>query len=131
MKSHLFHLILTFIIACVAVAGYAFWYGAVTRESTTVADLQKQIDAKTEMINRVTSARATLAGIASDELTIQNYFIAGSDIVTFIDALQATGKTYKTDIQVLSGTAPITMDAGVWCGGNYSAATIATGSTII
>lgn len=43
----------------------------------------------------------------------------------------STGQIARNDLQILSGTAPITGAAMSWVGGNYYAATIATAGTLI
>jgi len=43
----------------------------------------------------------------------------------------STGFIAGNMMQILNGTAPITGDAASWCGANYYAATIATGSTLV
>lgn len=113
MKYHLFHLAAALMVALVTLVGYGFWYAAIADESTVVANLQNQIIAKTETMSRIVSARAELAEISGDETAVQSYFVLGTDVVAFIDGLEAQGKAQGTVVNVLSvsagseGTQPI------------------------
>ena len=48
MKSSFLHFIIAVIIGGAVFAGYGAWYKVVTNESTSVANLQSQISAKTK-----------------------------------------------------------------------------------
>ena len=102
MKSPFTHLIFS-IIACVAaLTGYGFWYTVIAAKSIAVTVLQNQIDAKTEMVNRLSTARTTLAELTSDETAIQSYFIPETGVVAFIDDIEARGHSLGTTVNVLS-----------------------------
>ncbi len=102
MKSTFWHLVSALIVCIVVLVGYGIWYGAITAKSAVVADLQNQIDAKTETAHRITAARATLAGIAGDEATVQNFFVPESGVVAFIDVLEKKGKVHGAAVSVSS-----------------------------
>lgn len=102
MRSPFAHLVLALIICALALMGYAAAYAAVTSKSTEVSALQSQIDAQTATVNRLTSARATLAELSTDETAIQNYFVPQSGIVSFIDGLEAQARSLGTTMQVQS-----------------------------
>ena len=125
MKSALLHFSIALVASILALSGFGVWYAVIANKSTTVADLQYQIDAKTEMASRATSARAAMDEIASDESIVQSYFIPKTGVVTFINALEEQGKEQGTVVNVLSvstgGTsAPATTVA---TGGSSAAAT--------
>lgn len=102
MKSTLAHLAFAS-AACVAVlAGYGFWYAATAAKSVEVAELQSQIDAKTEAVSRMATTRAALAEIAGDESVVRGYFVPETGVVAFIDDLEARGRALGAAVSVLS-----------------------------
>lgn len=60
---------------------------------------------------------------------IQNLTAACTKAMVF--AAGSTGQISRNDMQILSGTAPITGAAMSWVGGNYYAAAVATAGTLI
>lgn len=95
-------LILAVLVALFAFVAYGAAYSAVSAKSDEVAGLQDQINMRTATVNRLTTARATLAQLSTDETSVQNYFVPQSGIVSFIDGLEATGRTLGTNVQVQS-----------------------------
>ncbi len=102
MKSPFSHIIIAVVICVSAVVGYGVWYAAISAKSASVVSLQNQIDTKIETANRIAAARATLADVAGDEAVVQNYFVPEASVVSFIDALETSGKTLGTTVSVLS-----------------------------
>jgi hypothetical protein len=116
MKSPVIHLMLAFAVCAVALAGYGVWYTIIANKSTAVTTLQNEIDIKTETINRMAATRATIAEISNDEATVQNYFVPETEVVTFIDYLEARGRAQKATINILSvsaGTMPAQSTLGI------------------
>ena len=105
MKSSFLHFIIAVIIGGAVLAGYGAWYKVVTNESTSVANLQSQISAKTKAANNAASARATIAEIASSENALQGYFVPQTGVVGFINGLEAQGQALGTTVSVLSVSA--------------------------
>lgn len=105
MKSPFFHFFGALVLCMVVLIGYGVWYAAIAAKSAAVADLQNNIDAKTETVSRIAAARATLAGIASDETAVQSYFVPETGVVAFIDALEARGRAQGVVVNVLSVSA--------------------------
>lgn len=105
MKSSFIHSIIACSVCVAMVIGYEFWYGVTKAKSAAVAHLESQIVAKTETAHRIASARASLAEIAGDEASMQNYFVSETDVVSFITNLEAQGKTQGTVVSVLSVSA--------------------------
>lgn len=102
MRSPIFHLVLALAICAAALAGYGFWYAAISAKSTEVTSLQNQIDAKAESVARMATARTALAEMASDETMVQSYFVPETGVVSFIDGLQARARALKAAVSVLS-----------------------------
>lgn len=105
MKSSFFHFIIALAAGVAVLAGYGVWYAVVAAKSASVADLQNQIDTKTEAEGRVASARAAIAEVASDENVIRSYFVPKTGVVAFINNLEASGQSQGTKIDVLSVSA--------------------------
>ncbi|HUY62582.1 MAG TPA: hypothetical protein VMV50_02225 [Candidatus Paceibacterota bacterium] len=105
MKSALFQLTIALIVCGLAAIGYGVWFAAVSAKSATVADLQSQIDVKSQTASRIASARVALAEIAGDEAALQNYFVSETGVVSFIDDLQARGQAQGASVNVLSVSA--------------------------
>lgn len=102
MKSPLSNFIMTFVAVGIVLSGYVFWYSTITAKSIAVAFLQSQITATTGTASRAASARAALATISDDEATIRSYFVPETGVVSFIDELEARGRSLGTTVSVLS-----------------------------
>lgn len=102
MKSSFSHLAAALGICIVSIVGYGVWYGTISSKSAVVAGLQDQIDTRTETADRIAAVRATLADIASDEATVQDYFVPEANVVSFINSLEEHGKTLGATVGVLS-----------------------------
>lgn len=102
MRSSLAHLFSALVICGIAFVGYGAWYMTVVSLSSTAADLQNQIDAKTESASRIASARAAIAEIGNDEAVVQNYVVSEDGVVAFITDLEARGKALGAVVDVLS-----------------------------
>ncbi|MHB8660989.1 MAG: hypothetical protein ACYC75_03625 [Minisyncoccota bacterium] len=102
MKSPFFHIIIAGSVCIILMIGYGIAYAGVEAESVTVANLESQITAKTETASRDASTRASLDEIASDEATMQSYFVPETGVVSFIDNLQTQAKTLGATTTVLS-----------------------------
>ncbi|OGG80075.1 hypothetical protein A3J11_01205 [Candidatus Kaiserbacteria bacterium RIFCSPLOWO2_02_FULL_55_12] len=86
---------------CIAViAGFGFWYATLKDKSVAVADLERQIAAKTETTGRIASARASLAEIAGDEASIRGYFVPEAGVVSFITDLESRGRAQGAVVSV-------------------------------
>lgn len=102
MKSSPYHLIVAVTMCVAAIVGYGIWYATISAKSSAVADLQNQIDTKTETVSRIAATRATLADVANDEATVQAYFVPETNVVAFINSLETYGKTLGAKVSVLS-----------------------------
>ncbi len=102
MKSTLLHLIIWLSVCIGAFVAYEFLYAALANKSIAVANLQNQIDMKTEASKRITAARTALAEIAGDESVVQSYFVPETGVVSFIDDLEARARAQTATMKVLS-----------------------------
>ena len=108
MKSSIAQFGISLLLLALAVLGYGAWYASVAAKSAQAADLQNQIDTQSATAMRVSSARAALAQIASSEAAVNGYFVPESDVVSFIDHLQALGSALSASVNVLSVSAGTT-----------------------
>lgn len=83
-------------------AAYGAWYVVVGQASATSAALATEIETKTQESARVASAREALATLATDEASIQAYFIRQEDIVSFLERLESSGSSLGSVVEVVS-----------------------------
>ncbi len=102
MRPALIQFLVSLAVLILAVAGYGAWYAFVSAQSAHVADLESQIESKTQTALRISSARAALAQITDSEATVNSYFIGEASVVDFINQLQVLGKSLGTAVNVLS-----------------------------
>mgnify|MGYP001612048375 CR=1 FL=1 len=126
MKSSFVQLGIAFVICIVTLIGYGFWYNLISAKSATVTTLQKQIDAKTTIMNNLTTTQAALAEVEKDEAVVQSYFVPETGAATFFDNLQALGRSLGTTLKVLSAstntaTSPATLTLAVSITGTFDA----------
>lgn len=105
MKSPTLHLLIALSVSAAALAGYAVWYGVVSDKSGEVASLENQIEAASETVSRIASARAALTEIADDEVRVRSYFVPEAGVVAFINDLEARGLARGAAIDVASVSA--------------------------
>ena len=133
MKSTLSQLVVVLVAGVIATVGYGLWYSAISTKSAAVENLQHTIDIKTETVNRIATARATLAGAADDVSVVQGYFVPETSIVAFIDSLEVRGKTLGAVVKVLSvsttgTTAQPTLSLALSVAGTFDAVMRTVGS---
>lgn len=102
MRTTFFHFCIALLILFGTVSFYGFWYAAVSAKSSAAVSLENRINAKLETASRIASARVALADISDSEETIRNYFVSGSEIVQFINDLEARGRVQGAKVNVLS-----------------------------
>lgn len=102
MKTPLLHILIACSVLVAVFIGQGFWYSVVAKKSSAVAELQGQINKRSETAGRIASSRAELAKIANDEIIVRSYFVSENDIVAFIDGLQTRGLSQGTVVKVLS-----------------------------
>lgn len=104
MTSPRTHFIGALLAGVLALSGYSFWYGVISKKSNEVIDLQNKITETSEAMSRIAATRAALVEISGDEAKVQNYFVPDTDAPAFIDAIEAYGLTQKTGVSVLSAS---------------------------
>ncbi len=93
------------VVCVLAVAGYGLWRARVAALSAQVSGIESRIQAASEASTRLSSARVALAQLTSDEAAVQAYFVPEASVVSFIDALQASGKSLGVGVTVASVSA--------------------------
>lgn len=89
-------------ILALALGGYGLARASVAAQSASVAELERQIEARRESSNHVALARSALAELAGDEAVVQSHFVTPSGVVTFIDDLQARAHALDAVVEVES-----------------------------
>ena len=91
-------------IALLVIAGvaYGITYSFVGTKSAEVASLTQQIAQKDAASTDIAAAKQELAGLQSQEATVDQYFVSTSDVVPFLEQLASTGKFLGTNVQVVS-----------------------------
>jgi hypothetical protein len=102
MKSSFIHMIIWVSICLLSIISYALWYSVIVNTSAAVAELQNQIDTKTETATRISAARTILSEIAGDELMVQRYFVPETGVVSFINDLEKRAHAQSSAMSVLS-----------------------------
>lgn len=102
MRKALLQLLLALLALAVAALAYFFLYEAVSAKSAEAAQLQTQINEKTQARARVTAAQAALSEIAADETAVRAYFVPEAAVVPFIDDLESRGRVLHTTVAVTS-----------------------------
>ncbi len=125
MKSPAAHFFITVIACVLALFACRWWYTDVETKSVDVANLQQQIYSETQTAGIVGAARAEIARISSDEVTLQNYFVPQTGVVSFINFLEGEGRSQGSSVKILSvspgtGTPP-TLVLKFTIGGTFDA----------
>lgn len=102
MKSLALRFTIVFIALFATLGMYGIWYASIVAKSAEAANLENQINTKTETASRIASTRVALGGVSGDEATVQNYFVSENDVVAFIDNLETRGRAQGTSVSVLS-----------------------------
>lgn len=102
MKSPLIHLVGALVLCALSFLGYGVWYAIIADKSAAVADLENQINIKTDTAGRIASARAALAEISGDEAAVRSYFVPETGVVAFIDSIESQGRAQNATVSVLS-----------------------------
>lgn len=102
MKPSTLHLAIAVILALAALGGYFFWYGYVQQLSRDAVSLASDISAKDAARVRAASARSAEADLASQEAFLSSHLVATADIVSFLEGLEKTGRTFGAAVHVAS-----------------------------
>jgi len=89
----------------IALVLYSVWYGVVSAESAHAAQLEQQLTQKNQTSAQIAKAKTELVSLASDETTINQYFVSTNNVVPFLEQLQSTGKYLGSNVQVASVSA--------------------------
>ncbi len=101
-RGPLISLILAFVVLVASLGGYALWYASVSSLSARAASLATEIAAKQSDVARIAQAKVALASLSKQEQTLRAYFVSTSDVVSFLEELQSTGKAFGTTVEVVS-----------------------------
>ena len=91
------------LVLLVAVAG-GWWWGSarVAAVRANVETLSATVQEKQILLARIIATRAELSSLTSDKIAIGAYFVSESDIVQFLNVLNATGRAVGSTVSILS-----------------------------
>jgi hypothetical protein len=95
-------LVIATLVLIGAASLYGFMYYTLTMGKANVGKLSSQIAQKSYQLERNAAARSALSTLSEGETAINQYSVGKDDVVPFLGALQATGKSVGTTVQVLS-----------------------------
>lgn len=102
MKSHFSHLGAALAVMLIAFALYGAAQSAVVHMSAEVAQLDADIKSQAGTATRIAAARAALGELAESEMRVQTYFVPETEVVAFIDNMQARGAALGAAVEVSS-----------------------------
>lgn len=101
------HLAAAGLFLLVALGAYAFWYRHVSKLSTQAAELTGQLQMVGDAGGRASSVRRELDLVTQQETEIYQRFVGSNTIVTYLEAVEATGRGLGAEVEVISvGDAP-------------------------
>ena len=89
-------------ILVITLGAYGYVYAKVSARSTEASSLAQQIKNQNDAAVKATIAKTRLAELSTQQAAITQYFVSTSDVVPFIEKLQAIGKFIGADVQVAS-----------------------------
>jgi hypothetical protein len=92
-------------ILVAALLAYGFAYHVLGTVSATVTALANEVAAKKENASAAALAEEELERVTFEEDQIRAYFVVTDDIVSFLEGLQAKGKSLSTNVTVVSVSA--------------------------
>lgn len=102
MKKSRVELVIAIALCIAALAGYWWWYGMLAGETGSLAILDKQVRSRDISAIRAAAARTTFATLAGEQALVQGYFVAPTDIPSFLERLAATASTTGASLQTKS-----------------------------
>lgn len=107
IRTPYIHLIAAGLFLLVAVGANAFWYRHVSGLSAQAAELTAQLQSVGDAGGRASSVRRDLDEVTRQEADIYRRFVGSDTIVTYLEAVEATGRGLGAGVEVVSvGNAP-------------------------
>lgn len=101
------HLVAAGLLLLIAVGAYALWYTHVRKLSAEAAQLSSQLQTIGDAGGRTSSVRRELDEVTRREADIYRRFVGSDTIVTYLEAVEATGRGLGARVKVVSvGNAP-------------------------
>lgn len=104
MNKPLIHLVIALVLLVGAVGAYVFWYMHVTALRGEVAALTAQATTAEVGATEISAARAQLSTLAADEAFFSSYFVSTSTLVSYLEHVEATGRSLGSDVEIVSVT---------------------------
>ena len=104
-KNTLIYFIGACIVLVATIAGYGFWYSLIASESQQVRTIAGKIVEQNQSASRASHAKSELSNLATQQSTIDQYFVAPQDVVPFLEQIQSIGKFLGAKVDVVSVSA--------------------------
>lgn len=104
MRSPFTHLVIAGLLVLGAFGGYAYANHALGMASAKSAELLTIIAEKREAKDANRDAALKLSQANMEREAIRNYFVSPTEIVSFLEDLEATGRTLGAEVEVVSVT---------------------------
>jgi hypothetical protein len=101
-RTPLIHLIAAGLFLLAAIAAYAFWYRHVNALSSEAAELSAQLQTLGDAGGRASSVRRDLEEVGRQEADVYRRFVGTDTIVTYLEAVEATGRGLGAKVTVVS-----------------------------
>ena len=102
IRTPYIHLIVVSLFLAVAVGAYVLWYGHVRGLSAQAAELSAQLQTLGDAGGRASSVRREVEEVTRQEAEVYRRFVGGDTIVTYLEAVEATGNGLGADVTVVS-----------------------------
>ncbi len=96
------HFMWALMLLVLTLGAYGYVYSRVSARSVQANSVIQQIKNQNDASVKATLAKTQLAQLSTQQAAITQYFVSTSDVVPFIEKLQAIGKFVGANVQVVS-----------------------------
>ena len=96
------HFMWALFLLVITLGAYGYVYNRVSARSVQANTLSQQIKNQNDATVKAALAQTELTQLSTQQAAITQYFISTSDVVPFIEKIQAIGKFLGADVQVVS-----------------------------
>lgn len=102
IRTPYIHLVAAGVLLLVAIGAYVLWYSHVRSLTAEAAQLSSQLQTIGDAGGRTSSVRRELEEIARQEADVYRRFVGNDTIVTYLEAVEATGRGLGAAVTVVS-----------------------------
>ncbi len=103
-RSLLIHLGIALVVLVAVGGGYEIWTARLAAVGARIDNVSAAIGAKEAEIARAKTLRAELPTFTKDETLVSTHTVSKSDIITFLNVLEAAGRFVHASVSILSVT---------------------------